>query len=38
MGIAAAALMWRPSDFWSATPHEFHAAWEAYAAMNTVKT
>lgn len=34
MGIAAAALGWRPSEYWASTPHEFWAAFEGWEAMN----
>ncbi|PZR83601.1 MAG: hypothetical protein DI537_34715 [Stutzerimonas stutzeri] len=36
MGTAAAALGWRPSEFWSSTPHEFWAAIEGWQAMHCV--
>lgn len=32
MGQALGLLRWSPAAFWSATPHEFHAAFEARAA------
>jgi hypothetical protein len=34
MGLAAAALGWRASEWWSATPHEFWAAFEGWKALN----
>ena len=34
MGIAAAALGWRPAEFWDATPHEFWAGLEVWREMN----
>lgn len=34
MGLAAAALSWRPHEFMAATPHEFWAAIEGYEAFN----
>lgn len=37
MSFAAAALHWRPSEFWSATPHEFWAAVEGWERMNCAK-
>jgi len=30
MGLAQAALGWRPREFWDATPHEYWAAVEGY--------
>ena len=38
MGIAAAALGWRPREFWDATPPEFFAAVEQWREMNTVSS
>lgn len=35
MGFAAAALHWPPAAFWSATPHEYFAAYEMWREMNT---
>jgi len=33
MGAAAAALGWRPAEFWRATPVEFWTAIKAYERM-----
>src|SRR3546814_7549048 len=35
MGIAAAALGWRPNEYWGSTPHEFWAAFEGWEAMRS---
>ncbi|MCH4894009.1 hypothetical protein GO308_12875 [Sphingomonas sp. SFZ2018-12] len=29
-----AALNWSADQFWRSTPHEFHAAWEAWRDIN----
>jgi hypothetical protein len=34
MGAAAAALGWRPREWWAATPCEFWDAIRAYERMN----
>jgi Conserved hypothetical phage protein (DUF2376). len=34
MGLATMNLRWSPQTFWSATPHEFFAAWEIFVEMN----
>ena len=34
MGLASAMLGWRPTQFWSSTPHEFWAAVEGWERMN----
>ncbi len=36
MGLAAAALQWRPHEFWKATPAEFWAAIEGFERFNRV--
>lgn len=36
MGLAAAALSWRPHEFWSSTPSEFWAAIEGYERFHAV--
>ncbi|WP_242149621.1 phage tail assembly chaperone [Sphingomonas sp. BAUL-RG-20F-R05-02] len=36
MGVAAAALGWRPREFWASTPSEFWAAIRAYERMHCV--
>ena len=35
MGMSAAALHWSADAFWSATPHELYAAFEAYEELNS---
>jgi hypothetical protein len=34
MGVAVAALQWRPRDFWQATPMEFWDSINAYERLN----
>ncbi|WP_174286631.1 phage tail assembly chaperone [Sphingomonas bacterium] len=34
MGLAAACLGWRPTEFYDATPAEFFAALEQWRAIN----
>jgi len=36
MAIAAAALGWRPREWFTSTPHEFWAAIEGWEEMNRV--
>lgn len=34
MGIAVNLFHWSPSTFWSATPHEFWAAFDVWREIN----
>lgn len=37
MEIALGILGWTPATLWSATPHEFWAAWDGWCRLNVPK-